>query len=272
MEARDLLLPLLGLAAVTPVLYWAWRRQLATRNAGVVDPIWSGSIGVLAVVYTVALDGWGPRQWIVAGIAGVWSGRLTWHLARRIASEPEDGRYAMLRRDLGPGFDRWILWWFLGQGLLAVVLSWAMLVPATGDLVGLRAWDLAAIGLAVVALGGEAVADRQLAAWREDPATAGLTCRAGLWGWSRHPNYFFEWLHWLTYPLLAVGLPLGWTVWFVPALMLLLVLKVTGIPPTERRAVERRGDDYRAYQRATSAFFPLPPRGADASSPREVRP
>jgi len=116
------------------------------------------------------------------------------------------------------------------------------------------------------------MADRQLAAWREDPANAGRTCRAGLWAWSRHPNYFFEWLHWLAYPLLAVGLPLGWTVWFVPALMLLLVLKVTGIPPTERRSLERRGDDYRAYQRSTSAFIPMPPGGAAASSPPDVRP
>jgi len=266
MSTTDLIAPALGLALVTPVLVWAWLRQRRTANAGVVDPIWSGAIGVLALGYALALDGWGPRQSIVGAIAGVWSARLTWHLARRVATEPEDGRYTMLRRDLGDGFQRWILWWFLGQGLLAVLLSWAMLVPATAELEGLRAWDLAAILLAVVALGGEAVADRQLATWREDPANAGRTCRAGLWGWSRHPNYFFEWLHWLAYPLLSVGLPLGWTVWFVPALMLLLVLKVTGIPPTERRSIERRGDDYRAYQGSVSAFLPLPPRDADAST------
>ena len=109
---------------------------------------------------------------------------------------------------------------------------------------------------------GESVADRQLSAWRADPANRGRTCRAGLWGYSRHPNYFFEWIHWLAYPTLAVGLPYGWVAWFAPALMLYLVLKVTGIPPTEAQSLRSRGDDYRAYQRTVNAFFPGPRRRA----------
>ena len=274
MNLQDLTLPALGLAAVTIVMMAAWRRQRRTGNAGIVDPLWSGSIGALALVYALGQDGWGPRRALVAGIALVWSVRLTLHLVHRVRSEEEDGRYAALRLELGDRINAWLLWFYLAQGALAVLLSLSMLVPASAAATGWRAWDLAAVLIAVVALGGEAIADQQLARWRGDPANAGRTCRTGLWRFSRHPNYFFEWLHWFAYPLIAVGLPLGWTLWGIPALMLLLVLKVTGIPPTEARAVERRGDDYRAYQASTSAFFPLPPRPESGHAPdtRGTRP
>jgi hypothetical protein len=88
------------------------------------------------------------------------------------------------------------------------------------------------------------------------PANRGRTCRAGLWRYSRHPNYFFEWLHWWSYPLLAWGSPEWWLTLLGPALMLYTLLKVTGIPYTEQQALASRGDDYRAYQRSTSALFP----------------
>jgi steroid 5-alpha reductase family enzyme len=42
--------------------------------------------------------------------------------------------------------------------------------------------------------------------------------------------------------------------------MLLSILFVTGIPPTEAQALASRGEDYRRYQRTTSPFVPWPPR------------
>ncbi len=107
---------------------------------------------------------------------------------------------------------------------------------------------------------GESLADRQLAAWRSDPDNRGRTCRAGLWRYSRHPNYFCEWLIWCAFATIASAAPLGWLAWMAPGVMLFLILKVTGIPPTEARALRSRGDDYRRYQQSTSAFFPWPPK------------
>ena len=115
---------------------------------------------------------------------------------------------------------------------------------------------------------GETVADRQLRTWRRDPHNQGRTCRTGLWSYSRHPNYFFEWLHWLVYPVMAIGLPWGWTLWVAPAVMLYLVLEVTGIPPTEAQSIRSRGEDYRTYQQTTNAFFPGPRRHNAADSPQ----
>jgi len=267
MSSRDLLLPAAGLIVLSIAMAVAWRRQLRTRNAGVVDALWAGGLGALGLGYATFADGWVPRRILVGVLAGSWSARLTWHLVRRVRSEEEDGRYARLRAEIGAGWDRWSFWFFQAQAILAVLLSIAFLVPASAPVEGWSLWDGAALLLFVVALAGESLADRQLRAWRAEPRHRGRTCRAGLWRWSRHPNYFFEWLNWLVYPLLALGAPLGWVVWLAPALMLFLVLRVTGIPPTESRALETRGDDYRAYQRSTNAFFPGPPRAAASPSP-----
>lgn len=264
---QGLTAPLLGTLVTSVAMLAAWMLQRRTRNAGIVDVLWTASLGALAITYAVVEDGWWPRRLLVAGIAGLWSLRLTWHLARRVSSEPEDGRYAELRESLGAAFDRWMFWFFQAQALLAGLLSLAFRVPMLADRPGWRVFDLLAVGIFVVSLAGESLADRQLAAWRADPRNRGVTCRAGLWRYSRHPNYFFEWLHWLVYPVLAIGLPYGLGLWFAPALMLFLVLRVTGIPPTERQSLRSRGEDYRAYQRTTNAFFPGPPR---AATPTEV--
>ncbi len=264
MQIPSWTLPLLGLLALSAAMLIAWRRQLRTRNAGVVDVLWTAGLGALALAYAAAGDGWLPRRVLVALLAGLWSARLTWHLARRVSGEDEDGRYAQFRREKGAGFDRWALGFFQAQAVLAVLLSLAYLPGTVADQPGWRPQDAVAIALWLVSLVGEGVADRQLAAWRADPRNRGRTCRSGLWRYSRHPNYFFEWIHWLAWPVLALGLPGGWAVWLAPAAMLFLVLKVTGIPPTEEQSLRSRGDDYRAYQRTTNAFFPGPPKaGSD---------
>ncbi|MBV8853549.1 MAG: DUF1295 domain-containing protein, partial [Sinobacteraceae bacterium] len=110
-----------------------------------------------------------------------------------------------------------------------------------------------------------------LARFRANPAHRGKTCRAGLWRYSRHPNYFFEWLHWFSYVAFAVGAPLGWLALAGPLLMYVFLRYVSGIPYTEAQALRTRGDDYRDYQRRTSMLFPWPPRRAPAAS-HGVRP
>lgn len=237
---------------------WAWQKR--TRNAGIVDLIWTASLGLLALVYATLGTGWGPRRGLVAALAGVWAARLTWHLVKRFRSEAEDGRYAALRESWGERFDGRMLWFFQAQAVLSVLLSLTFLALCFAEAPGWRPQDAIAVVLWFVSVIGEGVADNQLARWRRDPDNRGKTCRAGLWGYSRHPNYFFEWIHWLAYPLIGIGLPYGWALWLTPALMLFLVTKVTGIPPTEEQSVKSRGDDYREYQRTTNAFFPGPRR------------
>lgn len=264
MSSSEALLPVWGAALTAGCMFVAWRRQLRTRNAGRVDVLWAFAIGALGLGYALLADGWIGRRVLVGGIVTLWSLRLGLHLARRVAGESEDGRYAEIRASKGDAADRWLFWFFQAQAALAVLLSLVVWLPATAELEGFRLTDAFALLVFAVSITGESIADRQLAAWRRDPANRGRTCRSGLWAWSRHPNYFFEWLHWLAYPLIGIGLPGGASLWLAPALLLFLIVKVTGIPPTEQRAIASRGDDYRDYQRTTNAFFPGPPKARAA--------
>jgi steroid 5-alpha reductase family enzyme len=171
----------------------------------------------------------------------------------------EDGRYRALRERYGANINLFHFGFFIAQA----VAAWLFALPAwiVAHNPGTNRWALLLAGLlAVIAFGGETLADRQLEKFRADPAHKGRTCRAGLWRYSRHPNYFFEWLHWFAYPVLAWGGPYWMVTWFAPALMFLFLNYFTGIPYTERQALRSRGEDYRDYQRKTSAFIPWRPR------------
>ncbi len=252
--------PLIALAVLVPIMALCWRIQRRTQNAGIVDLVWAASLGLCSIGYAIAAEGWLPRRVLVAVLAGGWSLRLSTHLYRRVMSEQEDGRYAILRERWGKNFQSWMFWFFQAQALLAVLLSMTFLVLCLSSEEGWRTRDWIAVAVWVISIAGESVADQQLQRWRKNAANRGRTCNTGLWAYSRHPNYFFEWLHWLVYPILGLGLEWGWSLWFTPLLMLFLVVKVTGIPPTEEQSVRSRGDDYRAYQRTTNAFFPGPRR------------
>jgi steroid 5-alpha reductase family enzyme len=142
------------------------------------------------------------------------------------------------------------------QAVVDVVLSVPFLLMARDAAPFGRATELAGLALWLVALAGESIADAQLARFKGNPANKGKVCREGLWSVSRHPNYFFEWLLWCAFALMASGVPLGWASWTAPALMLYFLLRVTGVPLTEKQAVASKGDAYRAYQREVSAFVP----------------
>ena len=133
----------------------------------------------------------------------------------------------------------------------------------------LRPADFAGLAILALAIVGETVADQQMRRFKADPANHGKVNAAGLWGWSRHPNYFFEWLGWLAYPLMAVDLsgayPQGWLALVGPAFMYLILTRLTGVPPLEDAMVRSKGEAYRAYQARTSAFVPLPPRKRSAA-------
>ena len=117
-------------------------------------------------------------------------------------------------------------------------------------------YDIVGAGLWLIGLAGESLADAQLRRFKARPESKGKTCREGLWNYSRHPNYFFEWLIWIGYGILALGAPWGWLGMISPLAILYILTRLTGIPLTEEQAIRSRGDDYRDYQRTTSAFIP----------------
>ncbi len=249
----------LGGLLLAVIFFVLWLFEEKRRDAGIVDVGWAASLGLLAILYASFLDAPLARRLFVAALACAWSFRLAIYLGARIRGRPEDRRYAALRKDWGESASSKFFRFYEFQAATVVILSLpvlvAMLNPAPRPLL-----DALAAALLLVSVGGESVADVQLARFRRRPDSAKRTCREGLWRYSRHPNYFFEWLHWWVYVLLAVGSPWLWVTLIAPAMMLYVLLRLTGIPATEQQALASRGEDYREYQRTTSAFVPWFPR------------
>ena len=242
-----------------------WLIQVRTRDATLVDIGWAYEIGIVSVFYAVVADGAACHRILVGVLAGLWSLRLGTYLVvdRMLEHSEEDGRYRELRRRWtarGLDVDRRFFVFFQAQALLVVWFSVPMLLASYNPSNGIEPLEIVGTVLWTVGIACNVLSDRQLGRWRANAANAGKTCRAGLWRYSRHPNYFFEWVLWCGFAFIASTAPWGWLGWMTPALLLLLLFTVTGIPPTEEQALRSRGDDYRRYQRETSIFVPWFPK------------
>ncbi len=242
-------------------MFAGWVFQSRHREASIVDAIWALGIGSSCVFY--ALNGVGdPGRRTLVGFAGAyWGFRLgTYLLRNRVFGKPEDARYRKLRHMWGDSANRNFFFFFQFQALLILLFSLPAWVACNDPSRGLGAIDAFGALIAFGAIGGESLADRQLTRFRANPANKGKTCREGLWRYSRHPNYFFEWIHWFSYVVFGIGAANWWLTLLGPVLMFWFLYKITGIPWTEEQALKSRGEDYRDYQRTTSMFIPWTPR------------
>lgn len=251
----------IGTASVCGLMLILWILHLPLRNAAIVDAGWAGGLALLGVLYAAIGGGYPVRAWLVAAMTAFWGLRLALYLLfTRVIGHPEEGRYVQLRREWGGNLPLKFLLFFQFQALLCILLSVPFLLAAINPRPALSWIEYAGAALWLVAWIGELVSDAQLHAFKSNPANRGATCRVGLWRYSRHPNYFFEWLIWMAFALFAMGSPYGYVAVFAPLLMLYFLFRVTGIPATEAQALRSKGDDYRRYQQTTSAFVPWFPR------------
>lgn len=253
------------------------------KNYGIVDAVWAGGFAWIAVVYLAlaarryydakldAFPEWDRARAVVFTLVIVlWSLRLALHLGRRIFKHHpvEDVRYAELRSEWGNRSDRRMFGFFLLQGSL----QWMLSIPfylalfstrPPGSVFGWHPLELLGLLICFIGLVGESIADHQLKQYRAlpKPHPDGPVCRKGLWRYSRHPNYFFEWTIWVGFALFALPAPYGWMGLVSPLLMWHFLVNVTGIPMTEALSLRSKGDAYREYQRTTNAFFLGPPKG-----------
>ncbi len=252
-------------AALCLIMASAWYLQKRSGKTGWIDTTWS--LGVGGVAFVAA--GWPLepdwplwRQMIVAVLAGSWCLRLGLHIAERNSAAIDDPRYRNLIMQWGCDASRRMFWFLQSQALVGVILAISIALAAHNPNPQWRIQDLIGLAVLIVAITGEAIADRQLRTFKNDPANQKAVCDVGLWQWSRHPNYFFEWLTWVAYPIIAIDLsgynPYGWAALAAPICMYWVLVHVSGIPPLEDHMLRSRGDAFRAYQKRTRPFFPLP--------------
>lgn len=250
-----------GLVGTSLAMLLVWLTQLRTGNAGIVDAAWAIAIASMAIGAAAVGEGWAPRRIAIAVIMAIWGGRLGLHLLRdRVIGKPEDGRYRALRREWGASASWRMLRFFEIQALAAVFFALPAVLASANAAAGFTALEIGALALWLAAFVGETTADHQLEQFRAQSSNSGRTCRSGLWRYSRHPNYFFEWVMWVGYAAFAFAAPFGAITVLCPLAMLYLLLRVTGVPLAEAQALRSRGSDYLRYQQTTNAFFPWRPR------------
>lgn len=254
-----ILIVFLGIA-LAGLMAQAWRTIIKTGNSGFADVFWSYSIGgagVLAALWPLAPGEPGPRNWLVAALVGIWSLRLGTHILLRTLKGSDDPRYAQLRKEWGDKADQQLLLFLQIQAGAALVLAIAIMAAAHNPApLGLP--DALGVLVAIVAIVGEAVADAQLTAFKQEPKNKGKVCDVGLWGLSRHPNYFFEWLFWVAYPLIGIGYGWGWVALLAPLQMYWLLVHASGIPPLEAHMMRSRPEAFADYKKRVRAFWPIP--------------
>ena len=237
-------------------LAWLWQRRVG--NAGWIDVFWTFGTGIAcAVAALLPQTSADPlRQALIAFLAGIWAARLATYLFRRVAGSAEDLRYVELRKQWGMGFQPRLLRFVMWQPPVSALLALSIFIAAGAP--GPFGWrDIAGIALLIVAIAGEAIADEQMRRYKAQPDRPPVMNR-GLWGRSRHPNYFFEWLGWTAYPVIALSVSdtASWLTLLGPAVMYLVLRFGTGVPMLETSLLERKGDAFRDYKRRVNAFFP----------------
>lgn len=240
------------------LMFVLWMIQRQTGNAAIVDVGWTVSLPLLHLYFASQAGGDPIRGLLLASLVGLWGFRLGGYLfwTRVRPGVPEEGRYVRLREEWGRHFQRNLFIFFQMQALAALFLA-ALFIPVYKDPTPLGGgFELLGVAIFLFGFAGVTLADSQLNRFKADPANHGKVCQLGLWNYSRHPNYFFESLLWVGWATFASASPRGLCAWLAPSTILWLVLKVTGIPPTEEQSLRSKGDAYREYQRTTSSFVP----------------
>lgn len=237
-----------------------WFAYRLTDKASWVDVAWAFLIGALGNYYFFALSSQGLRHVLIWIMVSIWSLRLTSHLFFRVLRSPEDGRYLAIQQQWKTQLPLKFFLFYQFQGILDVLLATPILLVSLDVRTEPILVEWIAFSLWISALMGESLSDRQLKNFKRNPENTGRVCNVGLWRYSRHPNYFFEFLIWCSFALFAVVAPWGWLTFLLPMMMLYFLLYVTGIPETEKQSIRSKGDAYREYQETTSAFIPWFPK------------
>ncbi len=251
---------LMGFGTVFSMMLILWLIHLKIKNAGIVDVGWGLGFILLSCVYAMMGE---PtlRSRLMVVMVGLWGIRIVQLLLRRIFTDKEeDKRYQKIRSDWGSHISLKFFFFFELQAVIQMFMAAPILLVCLNPNPGLSIIEITGIIIFAISLIGEALSDHQLYQFKSNPENKGKVCNIGLWNYSRHPNYFFEWMIWLGIYIFACGSPSGWTTFYSPLIILFLVLKVSGVPMAEEQSLRSRGELYREYQRTTSVFIPLPKR------------
>lgn len=249
MTTLSLVLIVYALVAVHMALYWVW--YLKTRNPGVIDVGWASAIA-LAGGTSLFLRFGAKAPLLPLALLLIWGIRLGGYLwYTRVRPALIEKRYVSLSQHWRQSKALGFFLHYQLQGILALLVACPWFFIGQNRPLWL---DIAAVLLILAGIFGETIADWQLYRFRGSPHTAKV-CDVGLWLYSRHPNYFFEWLVWCGFAALALNEPFGAFALLSPLGLYLIMTRLTA-PITEQNSLASRGEAYLEYQQRTPMFFP----------------
>lgn len=252
-----LLTSLYGYAVVFTMMCALWILYRVTAKPMIVDAGWGFGIALIGLFYAYLGDGDLTRRILIGAMTAIGGIRLgSYLLITRILGKQHDARYDMLEKEWKKNIPFRYFLFYQYQAVAIVLVTVQFIVIARNPTPELHLLEYLGIAVWLISVIGQALSDAQLNTFKNNPANKGKVCRTGLWNYSRHPNYFFEWLIWMSYLFFALASEGGWIALFAPGIMLFLLIRVTGIPLTEENAIRSKGDLYREYQRTTSPFIP----------------
>lgn len=227
-----------------------WLYSFQKKTFAWLDFIWS--ISFLLTIFIGLSTQLNAATITLGSMYLLWSLRLSTHLFKRIIKHGEDKRYIDLKRKWKVWYGLYFLLLFQAEAVLTSVLSWPLFLSYQSSLETIH---FIAIGVFAIAIIGEMTADYQLKKFLEKNSRNEV-CNVGLWKYSRHPNYFFEWLVWVSFAIFSLSSQQIWPGLIPAIIMFLFLTKITGIPPAEESSLKSKGEKYMEYQRKTNAFFP----------------
>jgi len=255
---------LIGISALAVMLimgFVTWLYSLYRNDVSIVDSLWSLMFLAGAAVYLLMGDTVTERNILLIALVSIWAIRLSGFLTIRNWGKEEDRRYQVIRANNEPNFSIKSLYIIFGlQASLAWIISLPLLLALTAD-TEFGVIELVACAIWFIGFLFESIADYQLYSFKSNAENKDKVLDTGLWAYSRHPNYFGEFLIWWAFYLFALSSGAWWTI-FAPLLMTILLLKVSGVSLMEKGITERRAD-YRRYIESTNAFFPGKPHRKD---------
>jgi len=256
------------LIAAVVLMTVAWLISIPKKDVSIVDAFWGPGFVVVAAVAFWVTEGAEPRRWLLLTLCGIWGLRLgIYLLIRNLGEGEEDYRYQAMRKKIGPTFT-WVsrlrvfffqavLFWFISFPLQLGISSAEPAALGWLDALGALFW--------VVGFFFETVGDGQLARFKADPSSKGQVMDKGLWRYTRHPNYFGDFMVWWGFFLIALAVPGGWKTIASPILMSIFLMKISGVGLLEKKLKSTR-PGYMAYAERTNTFFPWLPKQNSSTS------
>lgn len=212
---------------------------------------WGGGVMLVALYTFFTISNFLPRQIMATCLLVIWASRLIIYVYRRYTGT--DPRFTSWKWQGIKAFGINCVWVY-GQFFMIAIMSAPIIMINNKPVPGITLLDVIGLCLWIFGFCYESISDYQLSQFRKKPSNKNHVMQAGLWKYSRHPNYFGEIMMWWSLYIIALSVPQGWITLIAPCMITFLLVFVTGVPLMENAL--KNNAEYQEYKKRTSMLIP----------------